>query len=65
MPGGTTRLGSVCHPAPSSTSTTMRSRPAPTVWANSASNRSKNGLSIPFDRYQTVSPLTGWTKAVT
>jgi hypothetical protein len=26
---------------------------------------SKNGLSMPFDRYQTVSPLAGCTNAVT
>jgi hypothetical protein len=43
----------------------MRSRPAPLARAKAASSVSKNRLSMPVDRYQTVSPLVGWTKAVT
>jgi hypothetical protein len=39
--------------------------PVPTVSAKSASSFSKNGLLTPSDRYQTVSPVVGWTKAVT
>jgi hypothetical protein len=43
----------------------MRSRPAPVSRAKASSSLAKKGLSIPFDRYQTVSPLVGATKAVT
>ena len=43
----------------------MRSRPAPVSRANAASIISKNGLSMPLERYHTVSPLAGATKAVT
>jgi hypothetical protein len=35
----------------------MRSRPAPVSRAKASSSFAKKGLSIPFDRYQTVSPL--------
>ena len=38
----------------------MRSRPAPVSRAKAASS-----LSIPLERYQTVSPLAGATKPVT
>ena len=65
MPGGTARPGSVCQPALSSTRMMMRSFPAPVERAKAASSFSKNGLLMPFDRYQTVSPLAGATKAVT
>jgi hypothetical protein len=43
----------------------MRSRPAPVARAKDSSNLAKKGLSMPFDRNQTVSPLAGATKAVT
>ena len=43
----------------------MRSRPAPVVCAKAASNLAKNGLSMPFATYQTVSPVAGATKAMT
>jgi hypothetical protein len=43
----------------------MRSRPAPVVRAKAWSSSAKNGLSMPLERYQTVSPLAGATKAVT
>src|SRR5215210_6072724 len=65
IPSGTARLGSVCQPALSSSSTIMRSRPAPASRANNASSAAKNGLEMPFDTYQKVSPEVGWTKAVT
>lgn len=42
----------------------MRSHPAPVCRANALSSSAKNGLSIPFEMYQTVSPLAGATKAV-
>src|SRR5215203_3734865 len=41
-----------------------RSRPAPASRANSASRAAKNGLEMPFDMYQKVSPEIGCTKAV-
>jgi hypothetical protein len=43
----------------------MRSCPAPASRANSASSAAKNGLEMPFDMYQNVSPEIGCTKAVT
>jgi hypothetical protein len=43
----------------------MRSRPAPVSRANVSSSLAKKVLSMPFDRYQTVSPLEGATKPVT
>ena len=43
----------------------MRSRPAAVSRAKALSSSAKNGLSMPFERYQTVSPLAGATKAVT
>ena len=43
----------------------MRSHPAPVSRAKASSSFAKNALSMPFDRYQTVSPLAGATKAVT
>jgi hypothetical protein len=64
MPSGTLRFGSPCQPALSSSSTMLRSRPAPASLANSASNSSKNGLETPFDTYQSVSLLAGATKTV-
>src|SRR3954469_24578060 len=65
IPSGTTKFGSVCQPALSSSSTMMRSRPAPASRANSASSAAKNGLDTPFEMDQKVSPEIGWTKAVT
>ena len=62
---GTARFGSVCQPAPSSRRTMIRSRPAPVSRAKPASIISKSRLSMPSERYQTVSPLSGATKAVT
>src|SRR4051794_36901580 len=38
----------------------MRSRPAPASRANKASSAAKNGLEMPFDTYQKVSPEVGW-----
>src|SRR3954462_11277427 len=38
----------------------MRSRPAPASRANSASSAAKNGLEMPFDTDQTVSPEMLW-----
>ena len=43
----------------------MRWRPAPVSRAKASSSFANKGLSIPFDKYQTVSPLAGATKAVT
>ncbi len=63
-PFGTIRLGAVCQPALSSPSTMMRSRPAPASRANSASRAAKNGLEMPFDMDQKVSPEIGCPKAV-
>ena len=59
------RLGAVCQPALSSSSTMMRSRPAPASRANRASSAAKNGLDTPFEMDQKVSPEIGCTKAVT
>jgi hypothetical protein len=42
----------------------MRWGPAPVSRAKASSSFAKTGLSISFDRYQTVSPLAGATKAV-
>ena len=42
-----------------------RSRPAPTSRAKAASSAAKNGFERPVERYQTASPVVGWTKAVT
>src|SRR4051794_14861184 len=52
-------------PALSSSSTMIRSRPAPASRANSASSAAKNGFEMPFEMYQKVSPEVGCTKAVT
>ena len=65
IPSGTARLGAVCQPALSSSSTMLRSRPAPASRANRASSAAKNGLDTPFEMYQKVSPEIGCTKAVT
>ena len=54
----------VAQPALSSSSTMMRSRPAPASRANRASSAAKNGLEMPFETYQNTSPEIGWTKAV-
>ena len=43
----------------------VRWHPAPVSRAKASSSLAKKGLSIPFDRYQTVSPVAGATKAVT
>src|SRR3954452_21170965 len=56
IPSGTTKFGSVCQPALSSSSTMMRSRPAPASRANRASSAAKNGLETPFDTDQNTSP---------
>src|ERR687886_1852132 len=42
-----------------------RSRPAPTCRATLASSASKSRLLSPVERYQTASPVVGWTKPVT
>ena len=39
--------------------------PGPTSRAKAASKAAKNALLSPVERYQTASPVVGWTKAVT
>jgi hypothetical protein len=65
IPSGTARPSGPCQPALSSTRMIWRSRPAPVCRAKPASSASKKGLERPLQRYQTVSPLVGWTKATT
>src|SRR3954451_7628087 len=43
----------------------LRSRPAPVSRAKVASSSAKKGLERPLQRYQSVSPLVGCTKAAT
>ncbi len=65
IPSGTAKPSGPCQPALSSTRTMCRSRPAPAARAKPASRASKKGLLSPVERYQTASPVVGWTKAVT
>ena len=65
IPSGMTRPGERCQPALSSTSTMIRSRPAPASRAKTARMASKSSLETPVERYQKLSPVLGETKTVT